>query len=451
LRLYGQIQEADLPAVAGDRTVDEDEAMRRISPLLALAGALASALAVRAAATAIFRMAAGVLLLLAAPIGASEETKLLAADPATGRSLGFSVAIDGDLGQATTPLLNPVATGPKKLRNVGSLTAKLCPDCPYEQWCSGTLIGKQAFATAAHCIITGYQYGAIGFGVSFVDEFPVDPNNPFSFPLPEGAVNYTGTPVFHPDYTLAEFFNEPDPDTVSDIAVVVLDEPVHVPVPSLPQVGALDRIAAFYSWIGRKPMLGMGSYGMTENGTWDVPDWGTRRLGYGALLRRFGSAAEFGAPIHQGDSGAPVFFTLTTRYTPIYIWSVVGMLYSGFNDYETELGAETGIFIRFDVPRIRDFLVPYAEMGELPPLVGDIPMCKITERGVERTMLVPSSRVESSLDKGLSLGDCESPSNGRVLCKVTRGTRTNVLLPDSKVSTALDKGLAFGACSTPTE
>jgi hypothetical protein len=93
---------------------------------------------------------------------------------------------------------------------------------------------------------------------------------------------------------------------------------------------------------------------------------------------------------------------------------------------------------------------PTATPTPLPPLVGDIPMCKITDKRLERTILVAPSRVERSLDKGLALGECESPSNGRVLCKARRGERTNVLLPDRRVQRALDKGLTLGACAIPT-
>jgi hypothetical protein len=94
---------------------------------------------------------------------------------------------------------------------------------------------------------------------------------------------------------------------------------------------------------------------------------------------------------------------------------------------------------------------PAATPTPLPLLVGDIPMCTITDKGLERTILVVQSRVERLLDKGLALGECESSSNGRVLCKARRGKRTNVLLPDRKVQRALDKGLTLGACSIPTE
>jgi len=73
-------------------------------------------------------------------------------------------------------------------------------------------------------------------------------------------------------------------------------------------------------------------------------------------------------------------------------------------------------------------------------------MCKHTARG-EKTRLVPPSKVQKSLDKGLTLGECANPTNGRVLCKNKQGKRVNVLVRDSKVQQALDKGFyTLGAC-----
>jgi len=83
--------------------------------------------------------------------------------------------------------------------------------------------------------------------------------------------------------------------------------------------------------------------------------------------------------------------------------------------------------------------------------VGDIPMCKITDTGVEKTRMVPPEKMQRSLDKGLTPGECLNPTNGRVLCKAKRGKRVNVLLPDTKVQRAVDKGFfTLGACSSPT-
>ncbi len=76
-----------------------------------------------------------------------------------------------------------------------------------------------------------------------------------------------------------------------------------------------------------------------------------------------------------------------------------------------------------------------------------VPMCKIRDDGVEKTRLVPPSKVQSALDKGLTRGECIDPANGRVLCKTKRGKRVNALLPDSMVQRALDKGFfTLGEC-----
>ncbi len=84
----------------------------------------------------------------------------------------------------------------------------------------------------------------------------------------------------------------------------------------------------------------------------------------------------------------------------------------------------------------------------LPPLVGDVPMCKI-KRGKRITVLVPLKKVQRLLDKGVTRGECLNPTNGRVLCKTKRGKRVNVLVPDSRVQRALDKGFCtLGECGT---
>jgi hypothetical protein len=78
-------------------------------------------------------------------------------------------------------------------------------------------------------------------------------------------------------------------------------------------------------------------------------------------------------------------------------------------------------------------------------------MCKITDTGVEKTRMVPPEKMQRSLDKGLTPGECLNPTNGRVLCKAKRGKRVNVLLPDTRVQRAMDKGFfTLGACSSPT-
>jgi hypothetical protein len=76
-------------------------------------------------------------------------------------------------------------------------------------------------------------------------------------------------------------------------------------------------------------------------------------------------------------------------------------------------------------------------------------MCKIKGNGVEKTKMVPTSKMQRLLDKGLTMGECPNATNGYVLCKSKRGKRVNVLLPDSRVQRALDKGFCtLGECGT---
>jgi hypothetical protein len=85
------------------------------------------------------------------------------------------------------------------------------------------------------------------------------------------------------------------------------------------------------------------------------------------------------------------------------------------------------------------------DLTTLPPVVGDVPMCK-SKRGKEMTVLVPPSKVPGSLAKGLTIGECADATNGVVMCKSRRGKMASVLVPHSKVQRSLDKGLTLGAC-----
>jgi len=80
-----------------------------------------------------------------------------------------------------------------------------------------------------------------------------------------------------------------------------------------------------------------------------------------------------------------------------------------------------------------------------PPVVGDPPMCK-SKRGKQMTVLVPPSKVQRSLDKGLTMGECPNAANGRVMCKSRRGKMKSTVVPHNAVQRSLDKGLTLGVC-----
>jgi len=87
----------------------------------------------------------------------------------------------------------------------------------------------------------------------------------------------------------------------------------------------------------------------------------------------------------------------------------------------------------------RDALYP------TPLPVGDLPMCK-SKRGKEMTVLVPPTKLQRSLDKGLTMGECPDAMNGVVMCKSKRGKLKSMVVPHSKVQRSLDKGLTMGVC-----
>ncbi|MEN8260417.1 MAG: trypsin-like serine protease [Pseudomonadota bacterium] len=93
--------------------------------------------------------------------------------------------------------------------------------------CSGTLLTPTLFLTAGHCT-AGTDAARIWFETEITDPF---------FPF-TGGTSISGTPHTHPDF--ADFAGFPN---TSDVGVVILDEPVWMPVyGQLPDVGALDGL-----------------------------------------------------------------------------------------------------------------------------------------------------------------------------------------------------------------
>ena len=62
------------------------------------------------------------------------------------------------------------------------------------------------------------------------------------------------------------------------------------------------------------------------------------------------------------------------------------------------------------------------------------------------TVLVPPSKMQRSLDKGLRFGECPNATNGLLMCKSKRGKLKSVVVPYSKLQRSLSKGLTLGVC-----
>lgn len=110
--------------------------------------------------------------------------------------------------------------------NVGAMVAEWYRAGMKDELCTGTLVAPRVFLTAAHC--TDYLLNDLGISDVWVT---------FNTNSAEGAF-YHGVMHQHPLYPGPE--NDP-----YDIAVIVLDQPVHGITPAvLPPIGLFDRMQA---------------------------------------------------------------------------------------------------------------------------------------------------------------------------------------------------------------
>lgn len=175
--------------------------------------------------------------------------------------------------------------------------------------CSGTLLNETVFLTAGHCT-SGTSAARVWF------ENPItDPFYPFS-----GGTAVDGTSFTHP-----EFDNFADFPNTHDVGVVILDEPVVMPVYGrLPTEGQVNDLRPPKGPPGRVTIVGYGVQGTVPNpNVWDVF---LERYNGNPMVKELNSAITGESNIHLtsnpgkgptedgnggacfGDSGGPALF-----------------------------------------------------------------------------------------------------------------------------------------------
>jgi hypothetical protein len=73
-------------------------------------------------------------------------------------------------------------------------------------------------------------------------------------------------------------------------------------------------------------------------------------------------------------------------------------------------------------------------------------MCRIRKGGAQKTVLVKNENVAARLAKDLTLGECEFPANGRVMCiRNKKGNLKHIIVPERRVRKQLGKGATHPA------
>lgn len=208
--------------------------------------------------------------------------------------------------------------------------------------CTGTLISKKVFLTAAHCLVDEpTDFMEVSFD-SFVGAPDVGPD----------VKLYRGKAFGHP-----KFVDETAPGDTHDIAVVVLDQKVkQAPAARLPERNLLNDLVEWgVADRAKYKVVGYGREGY-DAGEDAFFGGGSRRFafsGFGSLepfkLNTTQVAAEGEGGTCRGDSGGPVFL----RNTRI----IVGIVSDG-----DPLCQESGVNYRVDTKSARSFLDDFVKV-----------------------------------------------------------------------------------------
>jgi hypothetical protein len=190
--------------------------------------------------------------------------------------------------------------------------------------CSGTLIAKDVYLTAGHCVSGAdhveiwFDAGPVPLGAGYPSDTENDPCDGITGYPCTGDVG--GEPVPHPQYDDFAAF----PATF-DIGVVLLDEAQDGPFASLAPVGTLDDMATTGRQDAQFDLVG---YGLQDALPPTITAELTRYFGQAKLVNttnqltasysvQLTAAPGTGGALCFGDSGGPVFLTGTTTIVAV--------------------------------------------------------------------------------------------------------------------------------------
>jgi hypothetical protein len=227
--------------------------------------------------------------------------------------------------------------------NVALMVGRVAEGEPWGPSCTGTLVARNIVLTAGHCVAYGKLLEKLTeFGVTFDPVFT------------SASRVIRATAHVHPNYILQ--FPPPlpsdDPADLSDLALLILDEPVNLIPAHLPPPGFLDRVA------GRSGPLTFVGYGIPRADA-SFSERGTRRAGtvrLGSVFAPVVGTVPDPAVGCVGDSGGPLL--LGPAHTGQGRGSarmVLGVAHSAdCATYTT--------FYRVDTPQARGFLGAYLDL-----------------------------------------------------------------------------------------
>jgi hypothetical protein len=244
-------------------------------------------------------------------------------------------------GQPPNLLIAADPTG-DRYPNVALMVGRVAEDAPWGPACTGTLVAPDVVLTAGHCVAFGRLFDRFTeFGVTFDLVFG-----------PSSRV-IRATARVHPDYTFQ--FPTPlpdDPVDLSDLALLILDEPVGLIPAQLPPPGFLDHIA------GMSGPLTFVGYGIPRADA-SFDERGTRRAGsvrLGPVFDPVVVTSPDPAVGCVGDSGGPLLLG------PAHAARGQGGARMVLGVAHSADCATFTTFYRLDTPRARAFLGLYLRL-----------------------------------------------------------------------------------------